>query len=320
MRSERTTDPPPEILVTVPIYAPALAALEREFTVHKLWAAREPEALVKEVAGRVRGAVAVGSTGMAAGLIEALPKLEIIACFGTPRGTVDLALAKSRGIVVANTPDSITEDVADLAMGLIVAVMRRIAEADRFVRAGRWESELHPPGTGLGGKTCGIVGLGAIGKAIARRAEAFRMSVRYHGPRAKPEASYPYEPDLESLARASDCLVVACPATPQTRHLVNARILEALGPRGFLVNIARGSIVDEEALVAALREGRIAGAGLDVFRDEPRVPEALRRLDNVVLTPHMGSTTREVREARTAKLLANLRAHFSGQPVPYPLA
>jgi lactate dehydrogenase-like 2-hydroxyacid dehydrogenase len=222
-------------------------------------------------------------------------------------------------VVVTNTPDSITGDVADLALGLIVAVMRRISEADRFVRAGNWEAGLFTPGTGLGSKTCGILGLGAIGAAVAKRAEAFGMQVRYHGPRAKPGVAWPYHADLESLARASDCLVVACPATPGTRHLVDERILDALGPGGFLVNIARGSIVDEPALVAALRERRIAGAGLDVFQDEPRVPAELLGMDSVVLTPHIGSTTREVREYRGAKLLANLRAHFSGRPVLTPL-
>jgi lactate dehydrogenase-like 2-hydroxyacid dehydrogenase len=310
----------PEILVLVPIYAPTLAELEREYSVHRLWTAREPDALVKDVAGRVRGVVTSGSSGISSGLVESLPRLEIIGCFGTPRGTVDLALARRRGVVVTNTPDSITGDVADLAMGLIVSVMRGISRADRFVRAGQWEAGLFAPGAGLGGKTCGVIGLGAIGARIAQRAEAFGMSVRYHGPRPKAGVAYPFEADLESLARASDCLVVACPATPETRNLVDARILDALGPGGFLVNIARGSIVDEEALIAALRGGRIAGAGLDVFRDEPRVPAGLIGLENVVMTPHIGSTTREVREARGAKLLANLRAHFAGKPVPAPLA
>ena len=309
----------PEILVLVPIYAPTLVALEREFAVHKLWTAPDRAVLMKAVGGRVRAVVTTGIGGASRELIEALPKLEIIGCFGTPHGTVDLGFAQRRGVVVTNTPDTIIEDVADLALGLIVAVMRRIPEADRYVRAGKWEGGPLQPGAGLGGKTCGIIGLGAIGMRIAKRAEAFRMSVRYHGPRPKPGVAYPYDADLESLARASDCLVVACKATPETRHLVNARVLDALGPDGFLVNIARGSIVDEEALVAALRDGRIAGAGLDVFRDEPRVPAALRGMDQVVLTPHIGSTTREVREARGAKLLANLRAHFAGEPVPTPL-
>ena len=309
----------PEILVLVPIYAPTLAALEREYVVHKLWTAREPDALLKEVVGSVRAVVTSGSSGMESRLFEALPRLEIVGCMGTPHGTEDLALAKRRGVAVTSTPDSISEDVADLAMGLIVAVMRRIADADRFVRAGRWLTGLLPPGSGLGGRTCGIVGLGAIGRGVARRAEAFRMSVCYHGPRRKEGVVYTYYPDLAILARESDCLVVACPLTLQTRGLVDARILDALGPEGYLVNIARGPIVDEQALIAALKERRIAGAALDVFWDEPKVPGELTKMDNVVLAPHIGSTTREVGEARGAKLIANLRAHFSGAPLPTPL-
>ncbi len=309
----------PEILVLVPIYAPTLAALEREYAVHKLWTAPDPDALVKEISGKVRAVVTTGSSGIESRQFEALPRLEIIGCFGTPHGGVDLALAKRRGVAVTNTPDSITGDVADLAMGLIVAAMRRIAEADRFVRGGRWLSGLLPPGSGLGGKTCGIIGLGAIGREIAKRAEAFGMSVCYHGPRRKADIAYAYHPDLASLARESDCLVVACALTPQTRGLVDARILDALGPEGYFVNIARGPIVDERALIAALKDRRIAGAALDVFWDEPRVPAELAAMEQVVLAPHIGSTTREVREERGRKLLANLRAHFAGQPLPTPL-
>jgi lactate dehydrogenase-like 2-hydroxyacid dehydrogenase len=309
----------PEILVLVPIYAPTLAALEREYAVHKLWTARDPDALVKDVSGRVRAVVTTGSSGIESRLFAALPRLEIIGCFGTPHGAVDLALAKRRGVAVTNTPDSIAGDVADLAMGLIVAVMRRIAEADRFVRAGRWLSGLLSPGSGLGGKTCGIIGLGAIGREIAKRVGAFGMSVCYHGPRRKEGVDYAYFPDLASLARESDCLVVACALTPQTRGLVDARILNALGPEGYLVNIARGPIVDEQALTAALKDSRIAGAALDVFWDEPRVPAELTMMERVVLAPHIGSTTREVREERGRKLLANLHAHFAGEPLPTPL-
>jgi len=309
----------PEILVISPIYAPTLAALESEYTVHKLWLAENRDALLAAVSGRVRGVVTVGSIGLAPGLIESLPRLEIVACFGTPHGTVDLAAARARGVVVTNTPDSITEAVADLAIGLMIAVMRRICETDRFVRAGKWLARVPPVGRDLRGKTCGILGLGAIGGGVARRAEAFGMSVCYHGRRRRPGVTYPYYPDLEEMARRSDCLVVACWLTPETRGLVNARILEALGRGGFLVNIARGPVVDEGALIAALRNGQIAGAALDVYWDEPQVPEALIAMDNVVLVPHIGSSTLEVREARGEKLLANLEAHFSGRPVPNPL-
>lgn len=310
----------PEILALAPLYAPTLAELEREFTVHKLWMAHDPIAFMREVSGRVRGLVTVGLVGFTRQHVEALPKLEIIASFGGGPRTFDLAAAKERGVVVTNTPDSIADDVADLAVGLLIAVMRRICECDRYVRAGRWPAGLPPMGRGLTGKICGIVGLGAIGSRIAKRAEAFGMSCYYHGPRKKPDVSFPYYADLEKMARNADCLVVACPETPATRKLVDARILDALGPDGFLVNVARGAIVDEAALVAALRENRIAGAGLDVFWDEPRVPAALVALDNVVLVPHIGSSTLEVRAERGRKLLANLRAHFAGQPVLTPVA
>lgn len=309
----------PEILVITPIYAPTLADLEREFTVHKLWTARDPDEFVKEVSGRVRGAVTTGLAGFSRSHLEVLPKLEIIACFGTGHGTLDLAAAKEYRVVVTNTPDATAESVADLAMGLLIAVMRRICESDRFVRAGKWLDGPPPLGRELGGKTCGMVGLGKIGAGIARRAEAFGMSVCYHGPRQKQDVTYPYYPDLESMARLSDCLVVACPATPATRNLIDARILDALGPEGFLINVARGSVVDEPALIAALRSGRIGGAGLDVFWNEPRVAEELIGMEQVVIVPHIGSSTREIREARGAKLLANLHAHFAGKPVPTPV-
>lgn len=309
----------PELLVATPIYPPTLAALERDYIVHKLWLADDPRGLLGEVAGRVRAVVTVGSVGLAPGLIESLPALEIIACFGTPHGTVDLATANARGIVVTNTPDSITEAVADLAIGLLISVMRRICETDRFVRLGKWLAGLPPLGSDLRGKTCGILGLGAIGRAVARRAEACGMSVCYHGRREKPDVSYPYHADLEELARRSDCLVVACWLTPETRSIVNSQILDALGRDGFLVNIARGPVVDEAALIAALKNGRIAGAALDVYWEEPRVPAELVAMENVVLVPHIGSSTREVRKERGEKLLANLRAHFSGEPPLHPL-
>lgn len=310
----------PELLVATPIYPPTLAVLEREFAVHKLWLASEPDRLVADVADRVRGVVTVGSTGLPAGLIQSLPKLEIIACFGTPHGSVDIAAADARGVVVTNTPDSITEAVADLAIGLVIALMRKIVETDRFIRAGKWTTGLPPMGSDLRGKTCGIVGLGKIGSGIARRAEALGMKVCYHGRRVRPGVDYTFCPDLMELARRSDCLVVACWLTPETRGLIDARVLEALGPGGFLVNIARGPIVDEGAMIAALKDERIAGAALDVYWDEPRVPEALLAMENVVLVPHIGSSTREVRDTRGEKLLANLRAHFSGKPVPNPLS
>jgi lactate dehydrogenase-like 2-hydroxyacid dehydrogenase len=311
----------PEILALVPIYAPTLAALEREYTVHKLWTAKDPDSLMTQVAGSVSAVVTTGLAGYNRRHVEALPGLKLIACFGNPHGmaAADKAAAAARGVVVTNTPDQITATVAELAMGLMLAVMRRIAEGDRFVRAGKWAAGPPPPGRGLEGKTCGIIGLGRIGREIARRAEVFGMAVRYHGPRAKADVAWPYHADPEELARLSDCLVAMCPLTPQTRGLVDARVLAALGPDGFFVNMARGPVADQKALIAALKEKRIAGAALDVYWDEPNVPAELVAMENVVLTPHIGSTTREIREERGRKLLANLHAYFAGKPVLNPV-
>src|SRR4030095_1795674 len=296
-----------EILLAARIYPPVLAVLEREFTVRKLSGADDGCDFIKLECANVRAAVTTGITGLSRDHIEALPKLEIIACFGTPHGTVDLASARARGVIVTNTPDSIQDLVAELAVGLAIATLRKVCETDRFIRAGKWLTAVHPMGTGLCGKTCVIRGLGRVGQIVAIRAEACRMRVRYHGPREKQGASYPYHADLESMARESDCLVVTCPETAATRGLVGARILDALGPDGYLINVARGHIVDEAALIAALKEKRIAGAGLDVYWEEPRVPAELLAMDNVVLTPHIGSSTREVREERGRELFANLR-------------
>jgi lactate dehydrogenase-like 2-hydroxyacid dehydrogenase len=307
----------PEVILTRPLYAPALAELEREYAVHKLWLARAPEALLRELAGKVRVVVTTGLVGFTAAEMDALPGLKLIACYGNPHsGMVDLAEARARAITVTNTPDSITQTVADLALGIIIATMRRIVEGDRFVRAGRWLDGPLTPGRDLAGKLCGIVGLGRIGREIARRVEVCGMSVCYHGPRRKANVAYPYYPDLETMARAVDCLVVMCPLTPATRNLVNPRVIAALRPESFLINIARGPVVNQEALMAALREKRIAGAGLDVFWDEPQVPAELMAMENVVLSPHLGSATLEVREERGRKLLANLRAYFAGKPAP----
>jgi hydroxypyruvate reductase len=309
----------PELLVTGPIYAPTLAELEKDYTLHRLWTAPDRKAFLRVVADRVRGVVTGGLVGCSRELMDALPRLEIIACFGNPRGTVDLAHARERGIVATNTPDSISAAVADLAVGLMIAVMRRMVASDRYVRTGKWRAGPAPVGRDLGGKTCGIVGLGKIGSHIAKRAEAFGMTVCYHTRQRKDGVPYVHYPDLEALAAVSDCLILACPLTDATHGLVSARILAALGAEGFLVNVARGPVVDQSALIEALQTNRIAGAGLDVYWDEPNVPEALTAMENVVLQPHMGSSIVEVREERGRKLLANLRAHFAGQPVPTPM-
>ena len=309
----------PEILITRQIYVPALERLEREYMVHKVRDAPERQAFIEKVGPRVRAVVTTVVDGVSAREIEAMPKLEFIACFGRSLAKTDLAAAKRRGIAVANVPDSVSVPVAEIALGLIVTIMRRMVEAERYVRAGKWPENPFPPGRGLSGKLCGIVGLGEIGREVAKRVEACGMSVCYHGPRKKDDVRYRFFEDLAEMARAADCLIVTCPATPETEKLIDARILDALGPEGYLINVARGSIVDEPAMIAALAEGRIAGAGLDVLRDEPRVPPELLAMDNVAIVPHIGSNIMEIREERLKNILGNLRAHFAGQPLLTPV-
>jgi lactate dehydrogenase-like 2-hydroxyacid dehydrogenase len=309
-----------EILLLRAFYEPTVAALERDYVVHKLWRASDPAAFIREVAPNVRVVVTNTTRGLSADEIAQFPRLELIACFGPYVELIDLPAAKARGIAVTCTPDSTAEPVADLAMGLIVAVMRRIAEADRFIRAGKWPEGVFASGREVHGKRLGIVGLGRIGRELAKRASGFDMRVCYHGPRPKDGVSYAYFADLVQMAMEVDCLAVTCPLTAATRNLIDARVLAALGPQGYLVNVARGAVVDEPALVAALANGELAGAALDVFRDEPRVPEVLMRMDNVVLAPHMGTSTREVRDERSRKLLADLAAFFARRPLVHEVS
>ena len=305
----------PELLVVQPIYAPTLAALERDFTVRRLWTEPDPPAYLARACGSVRAAITRTPIGFSRADFEALPKLELLACYGPTVKLIDHAAAKERRVAVTYTPDSTAEPVADLAMGLIIAVMRGLCAADRFARSGEWRHRLFPPVRDVHGKTLGIVGFGKIGRAIAKRAAGFDLSLCYHGPRRKDDVAHPYFADLAAMAREVDCLVVACPLTEATRNLVDAKVLRTLGPEGFLVNISRGAVVDEEALIAALSKNEIAGAALDVFRDEPNIPAALVGMEHVVLTPHIGTSTLEIREGRSARLLANIRAFFAGQPL-----
>ena len=307
----------PEIVVLKSIYEPTLAALERDFVVHKAYAAPDPLAYIQQHGAHARAAISTTTTEVTRRHFAALPRLELLACYGPYYALIDLAAAKAHHVAVTHTPDSTAEPVADLAMGMLVAMMRRICEADRFVRSGAWPTRLFPSGVEVRGKTCGIVGMGRIGREIAVRAASFGMKLSYFGPHRKADVAYPYYDNLESMAREVDCLIVACALTPATRNLVDARILAALGPEGFLLNISRGPIVDEPALIAALASQQLAGAALDVFADEPHVPAELLHMDNVVLAPHMGTSTREVREGRSEKLLHDVRAHFAGQALQF---
>ncbi len=263
-----------DVLLVSPIHRASQAKLEAEYAVHRLWEAKERDELLAQVAPRTEILVTTGGAGASRELIERLPRLRLIACFGVGVDAIDLAAARERGIAVTNTPDVLTDDVADLAIGLMLATMRGISAADRYVRAGLWLRGPMGVQTKVSGKALGIVGMGRIGQAIARRAAAFDMPIAWTGPHAK-DLPWRYEPDLIALARGVDVLIAACPGGSATRGLISRAVLEALGPEGVFVNIARGSVVDEAALVELLTTGQLGGAGLDVFVDEPNVPEAL---------------------------------------------
>lgn len=308
-----------EIVITTPMYPPTLDALDADFVTHRLWEAKARKSFLAGLADRVTGIATMGETGADAALMDALPKAKIIASNSVGVDAIDLAAAKARGIAVSNTPGVLNECVADLGMALTLAISRRLVEADHYVRSGQWPKGAFAFGTKLGGKTMGIVGMGRIGQQVARRAAAFGMTIVYHSRHKKLEIAYRYYDDLAAMAEASDFLLLILPGGAATRHLVDARILDALGKKGFLINIARGSVVDEAALVKALQDGVIAGAALDVFADEPRAPEALFTMDNVILQPHQASATHETRTAMGQLMIDNLKAHFAGKPLLTPV-
>lgn len=262
--------------------------------------------LVRAHADTIRGIATSGHAGASRALIEALPKLEIIACFSAGIDNVDVEAAAERNIPVTATSDALADDVADLAIAHCLLLLRRLTQADRFVRDGQWPSGEFALARSLRGKHLGIVGMGTIGGAIARRAEAMAMTVHYTSRSHKPALPHEFHDSAAALAAACDVLVVCCPATPETFHLIDADVLAALGPNGYLVNIARGTVVDEAALVAALQAGTIAGAGLDVFEDEPKPLPALLTMDNVSLSPHIGSGTDETRAAMGQSMIDSL--------------
>ncbi len=310
----------PDLLVIHPLAEPALDTLAKATIMHRVFDAPDPNATIAKAAGAARGVAASYLRPVDRPFIDALPKLEIIAGFGVGYDYIDVAYAARKGIVVTNTPDVLTEEVADLTLGLMLATVRELPQADRYLREGRWLGGEYPLTASLRGRRVGILGLGRIGKAIARRCEAFGLDVAYHGRRRQPEVGYAYHDTLVGMARAVDMLVVVAPGGADTKNLVDAAVLEALGRDGILINVARGSVVDETALIAALRNKVIRAAGLDVFADEPNVPAALVAMDNVVLLPHVGSASVATRTAMGQLVADNLVAWFAGKgpltPVP----
>jgi hydroxypyruvate reductase len=306
---------PAEIIVTAPLPPFLYEPLKRDYRCHDYHQSSDKPGLLAAEGARIRGLVQGGGTVTPTTLLDALPKLELISVFGVGYDGVPVDYCRKRGIKVTNTPDVLTDDVADVAVGLVLMTGRGFAAAERFVRAGEWTRRAPELTARLGGRRVGILGLGRIGKAIAQRLVAMGMSISYTGRKAQADVPYRFVPDLAGLAAESDFLIVACPGGAATKNIVDADVLAALGKKGIVVNIARGSIVDEPALVAALQNGTIKGAGLDVFANEPNVPAPLLSMENVVLLPHVGSATRETRQAMGDLCKANLDAWFAGRPL-----
>lgn len=309
----------PEILLAGPYPQWDMVDLEDRYVVHKLYEATDREAFVKDVGGNIRAIATRGELGASAELMQSLPKLEVVSVYGVGTDAVNLAHAREHGIRVTNTPDVLTDDVADIALGLLLATARHMPQADVFVRSGQWGNTVMPLVTRVTGKRLGIVGMGRIGQAIASRAAAFNCDIRYFSRNPQPQVSYAHESNLIALARWAEFLVVIVPGGDATKNIINGAVLEALGPEGILINVSRGSTVDEEALITALQNRTIKAAGLDVFYNEPRIDPRFLGLDNVVLQPHHGSGTVETRKAMGQLVRDNLAAHFSGKSLPTPV-
>ena len=288
---------------------------------HRLWLEKDPESWLRELGPRVRAVASNGGHApIDAAFLGALPKLEIVASFGVGYDHIDARWAGEHGIIVTNTPGVLDDEVADTAMALTIMAVRRLPQAERFLREGKWVENSFPLTASLRGRTMGILGLGRIGRAIADRAKSFGLDIAYHGRREQPDVPYRYHASLLDMAKACDILMVAAPGGPETRRLVDAEVLRALGSDGVLINIARGSLVDEQALIEALRTGVILAAGLDVLDNEPHVPAELIALDNAVLLPHVGSASVKTRRAMADCVVDNLVAWSEGRPPLTPVA
>lgn len=309
----------PDILLVGGLMPMIVDQLSTRFTLHRLpesWEGAPPEAHAPEI----RAIAAAGHAAIGKTLLDRYPNLELLAKFGVGYETVDVHSAASRGIVVTNTPDVLTEEVADLAVGLLIATLRQIPQADRYARSGKWLDRSFPLTASLRDRTVGILGLGRIGKALARRLQGFGVDLVYHGRSRQAGVSYPFYASLSDMARDVDVLVSTAPGGPGTDGLVDKQVLDALGPDGVFINIGRGTVVDQPALIEALTEKRILSAGLDVFADEPHIPPELTAMDNVVLLPHVGSGSVHTRNAMGQLLVDNVFAWFEGRGPLTPVA
>ena len=309
------------LLLIGPLLPAIMDELESTYTVHRYWQADDKGELLERLAADCVGVVTDGGSGVSASVLEKLPGVKVVAVFGVGVDAVDLDYCREHDIGVSNTPDVLSDDVADMAVALALTVSRRIVTGYRYARSGQWPVQGGMPLTRrVSGKRAGIYGMGSIGMALARRLEGFGMSISYCNRSPRSDTEHTFAGSLVELARQVDYLFITAAATPDTRAAVNMAVLEALGPEGYLINVSRGSLVDEPALVSCLQQGAIAGAGLDVFAEEPTIPAALFSLDNVVLQPHHASGTWETREAMGRLVLDNLVAHFDNRPLLTPVA
>lgn len=309
----------PDVLLLAPLPDLLLAPLRAGFTCHDWHHSKDKDGLLNAHGAGIRAVVGAGGTSYGKSLLAELPALEIISVFGVGYDGVPLDYCRERGIKVTNTPDVLTDDVADIALSLVLMTSRKLLQASRFLLAGSWAREAFELSSKPGGKRAGILGLGRIGKAIARRLEAIGMQVGYCSRQPQAGVPYTYFPTPAEMAAWCHYFIVSCPGGDATKNVVNAQVLFALGSEGTLINVARGSVVDENALISALQGGFIRSAGLDVYADEPYVPKRLQKMENVVLLPHVGSGTVETRKAMAELVVANLTAHFAGKPLPTPV-